>query len=66
MMSNVEPAGGSDVFRNDSVNGRPRRRDLLRHVLKTLHDQRPPRLTRGFSADGGDPIVEIGPTGTDR
>ena len=34
-----------------SVNGRLRRRDLLRDVLMTLHDERPPRPTRGFFAD---------------
>ena len=51
MMNSVEPAEYQNVF--EAVRQWPpeAHRDLLRDVLMTLHDERPPRPTRGFSAD---------------
>ena len=51
MMNSVEPAEYHDVFETVRQWPPEARRDLLRDVLKTLHDERPPRPTRGFSAD---------------
>jgi hypothetical protein len=51
MMNSVEPAEYHDVFETVRQWPPEARRDLLRDVLKTFHDERPPRPTRGFSAD---------------
>ena len=51
MMNSVEPAEYHDVFETVRQWPPEARRDLLRDVLKTLHDERPARPTRGFSAD---------------
>jgi hypothetical protein len=50
-MNTVEPAVYHNVF--ETVRHWPpeARRDLLRDVLGTFHEERPPRQTRGFSAD---------------
>ena len=50
-MTSVEPAKYHDVFETVRQWPPEARRDLLRDVLKTLHDEQPPRPTRGFSAD---------------
>jgi hypothetical protein len=50
-MTNVEPAKYYDVFETVRHWPAEARRDLLRDVLKTLDEERPARLTRGFSAD---------------
>jgi hypothetical protein len=50
-MTSVEPAKYHDVFETVRQWPPEARRDLLRDVLKTLDDERPPRPTRGFSAD---------------
>ncbi len=63
MTNSFAPAEYHDVFQTVRQWPPEARRDLLRDVLKTLHDERPPRPTRGFSAEPGDPVVEIGPAG---
>jgi len=50
-MNSVEPAEYHDVFETVRQWPPEARRDLLRDVLMTLHDEGPPRPTRGFSAD---------------
>ena len=51
MTNSVAPAEYHDVFQTVRQWPPEARRDLLRDVLKTLHDERPHRSTRGFSAD---------------
>ena len=51
MMNRVEPGDYHDVFETVRQWPAEARRDLLRDVLKTFHDERPSRPTRGFSAD---------------
>ena len=51
MTNSVAPAEYHDVFQTVRQWPPKARRDLLRDVLKTLHDERSPRPTRGFSAD---------------
>ena len=51
MTNSVAPAEYHDVFQRVRQWPPEARRDLLRDVLKTFHDERPPRPTRGFSAD---------------
>ena len=51
MTNSVAPAEYHDVFQTIRQWPPEARRDLLRDVLKTLHDERSPRPTRGFSAD---------------
>ncbi|MGZ3414126.1 MAG: hypothetical protein ACXWNX_10610 [Isosphaeraceae bacterium] len=50
MTNSVAPAEYHDVFQTVRQWPPEARRDLLRDVLKTLHDERPHRSTRGFSA----------------
>jgi len=51
MANSVAPAEYHDVFQTVRQWPPEARRDLLRDVLKTLHDERPTRPTQGFSAD---------------
>jgi hypothetical protein len=51
MMNSVEPAEYHDVFETVRQWPPDTRREFLRDVLKTLHDERPTRPKRGFSAD---------------
>ena len=51
MANSVAPAEYHDVFQTVRQWPPEARRDLLRDVLKTLHDERSPRPTQGFSAD---------------
>jgi hypothetical protein len=50
-MNSVEPAGYHNVFETVRQWPPEARRDLFRDVLETFHEARPPRQTRGFSAD---------------
>ena len=50
-MNSIEPAEYLDVFETVRQWPPEARRDLLRDGLNTLNDERPPRPTRGFSAD---------------
>ena len=51
MTNSVEPAEYHHVFETIRQWPPEAHRDLLRDVLETLHDERQPRRTRGFSAD---------------
>jgi hypothetical protein len=51
MINGVEPVEYHDVFETVRQWPPEARRDLLRDVLKTFHDERPLQPTRGFSAD---------------
>jgi hypothetical protein len=51
MTNNVEPAKYQDVVETVRQWPSEARRDLLRDVLRTFHDQRSRSPTRGFSAD---------------
>ncbi len=51
MTNSVAQSEYHDVFQKVRQWPPEARRDLLRDVLKTFHDERPPCPTRGFSAD---------------
>ena len=65
MTNSVAPAEYHDVFQTIRQWPPEARRDLLRDVLKTLHDERPASLDARILRGPGDPVVEIGPAGPD-
>ena len=50
-MNSIEPAEYQTVFETIRHWPPEGRREILRDVQKTLDDERPPRPTRGYSAD---------------
>jgi hypothetical protein len=51
MLNSLEPAQYHEVFETIRQWPPEARRDLLRDVLKTFHNEQPRQPTRGFSAD---------------